>query len=114
MSIPLQNPAEVCGGVFGAVTHFLLEYTSSSGTICSSRQLPAGCDGGVCVDVFNVTSDCRGVSYNTSVRAGNIVGLGAASATMFESNSGIKFCILNRFLSVNRFLNTICLQFVTI
>ena len=72
----MQDPGEVCGGVSGNVTHFLLEYTSSSGTICSSRQLPADCDGGVCVDVFDVTSDCPGDSYTASVLAVNVLGPG--------------------------------------
>ena len=76
--------AVVCRGVSGVVTHFLLEYTSSSGTICSSRQLQAGCDGGVCVDVFSVTSDCPGDSYTVCVQAVNIVGPGLANKT-FET-----------------------------
>ena len=66
----------MCTGFSGGVTHFLLEYTSSSGTICSSRQLQAGCDDGVCVDVFNVTSDCPGDSYAVRVYSVNIVGPG--------------------------------------
>ena len=69
----------MCGGGSSNGTHFLLEYTSNSGTICSSRQLSADCDGGVCVDVFNVTSDCPGDTYIASIRAVNVVGPGTAT-----------------------------------
>ena len=45
------------------------------------------CDGGVCVDVFSVTSDCPGDSYTVSVRAGNnYLGLGPATRNMYGEN----------------------------
>ena len=84
----LQDLGGVCGDLSGAVTYFLLEYTSSSGTTCSSRELQqTDCDGGVCVDVFSVTSDCPGDSYTVSVRAGNnYLGLGPATRNMYGEN----------------------------
>ena len=69
----------MCGGGSSNVTRFLLEYTSSSGANSSSRQLPADCDGGVCGDVFNVTSDCPGDTYIASIRAVTVVGPGTAT-----------------------------------
>ena len=78
----------MCRNVSGAVTHFLLEYTSGGTSV--SRQLDVtDCNDGVCRDVFTVTSDCPGESYTASVHAVNVVGPGPSSIMSYECIAGI-------------------------